>query len=192
MLAGELHVACPPGYYQLASQRCQECPPGSYCEGNQATAASYGFGSTSPRQAKTLNDCQCRRGFWKVSGSCEACGIGSYTSTTGAAVCTFCPSGTTTVTSGALGVHECTCANEWVDVDPSMGAFNCTPAFFGDELLATVGTGRVHRFNVSLNISMELGSAMNTSLLQAGLSLSNEYQGIRLPIPRTTVPLVEA
>ena len=170
-LAGELHVACPPGFYQLASQRCQECPPGSYCEGNQATAASCGHGSTSPRQAKTLQDCQCRRGFWNVSGSCEPCGIGSYTSATGAVACTFCPSGTTTITSGAIGVHECTCSDEWVDVDQAMEAFNCTPALFSDELPVTVGTGLVYRFNVSLNVSIELGSATNTSLLQAGPSL---------------------
>ncbi|CAE7497328.1 ZEP [Symbiodinium necroappetens] len=127
-----LEVVCPPGTYELLSidLQCQECPPGYFCPGGQtAELRQCPEARTSPPRSSAEGHCQCRRGtYWDAeSGSCRPCLIGSYKNRTGGTeFCQSCPVGTTTLDTGAIALHECYCANNYLDMNLDPERFDCT------------------------------------------------------------------
>ena len=132
--AMRLDVVCPPGTYELVGRttQCHECPPGYFCPGGQAAQAAElrqcAHGSTSARRSSSEQACQCRPGYsWDtLSSSCLPCLIGSYKNFIGNFACQSCPVGTTTASTGAVGDHECFCANSRFGLHSAPDAFNCT------------------------------------------------------------------
>ena len=122
-LAMQLHLVCPPGWYELSGnmRRCQPCPPGSYCPGGTAAESKpCMFASTSPAMAPDADLCKCRRGyFWDVQvGACSECPAGYFKASVGNALCQLCPANSTS-TPGAIAERECFCKDGMIDVDPS-------------------------------------------------------------------------
>ncbi|CAE7267309.1 SVEP1, partial [Symbiodinium microadriaticum] len=127
-----LYLVCPPGYYELvgASKTCQLCPPGYYCPGGWGKSKiSCPAGSTSAAKAESVDDCQCRRGYFlaEAVGACMACFAGTFkNSVDRLRECTgSCPPQTTSAT-GAISMLECFCEHQAVDIDSRQGVFQCT------------------------------------------------------------------
>lgn len=160
-----VYLVCPPGYYELvgASKTCQLCPPGYYCPGGWGKSkVSCPAGSTSAAKAESVDDCQCRRGYYlaEAVGACMACPAGTFkNSVDRLRECTGeCPPQTTSAT-GAISRLECFCENLAVDIDSRQGEFQCTSldtlsdvSMNGSVLFASSQVA-VYSFNGSLTVA---------------------------------------
>ena len=123
---------CAAGTYAVgaASANCTPCAAGTTVPGAVSSNACYTVGACSPNASSTSATtsagpiCTCLVGYAGNGTTCNACGNGNYSVTTGASACSQCPAGT--ASNATVQSTSCpTCAAGQYSVAGASVCSNC-------------------------------------------------------------------
>ena len=109
-------AACTAGKYkaQTGPAACTDCAAGKWSAASAATTettcTACAGGSSSPQGSTAINACVANNGFFgNPGGPFTACGLGTYSSGTGATACVSCGNFAVTLSTGSTSASTCLC-----------------------------------------------------------------------------------